>query len=157
MNPALRSVLVPQPAPPATGSRRPAAPDLPLNGFVAIADETTVVRDLIRPALVGRHESLVLLGFDARDCLSGWVRHSENTAGTVNWPGALVRDVIRDGRSITIQMAHNHPSGNPQPSGADLRLTRQIAQLLELVDMHLSDHLVLTGHGHFSFRRAGLI
>ena len=54
-------------------------------------------------------------------------------------------------------LAHNHPSGELSPSADDIFLTGQIANLFRMAGLVLSDHLILTDSGHFSFRAAGLL
>jgi DNA repair protein RadC len=51
--------------------------------------------------------------------------------------------------------AHNHPSGSPEPSEADLRLTRALTQALALVDVRVLDHFVVAGPLVHSFAEHG--
>ncbi|EDS87840.1 JAB domain-containing protein [Burkholderia pseudomallei] len=59
--------------------------------------------------------------------------------------------------STAIIVAHNHPSGETQPSPADQRLTAELAALLRLVDMRLLDHFIIGRGEPFSFAQAGLL
>ncbi|MBP7273148.1 MAG: DNA repair protein RadC [Saprospiraceae bacterium] len=53
---------------------------------------------------------------------------------------------------------HNHPSGNPQPSEADKKITTQLMQAAKLLDMQVLDHLVIAANGtYYSFSDAGLL
>uniref|UniRef100_B1XW19 DNA repair protein RadC n=1 Tax=Polynucleobacter necessarius subsp. necessarius (strain STIR1) TaxID=452638 RepID=B1XW19_POLNS len=54
-------------------------------------------------------------------------------------------------------MAHNHPSGNPLPSDADQELTKVLVNALQLVDIQLLDHCIVSGSGFFSFSDSGLM
>jgi DNA repair protein RadC len=54
-------------------------------------------------------------------------------------------------------MAHNHPSGDPRPSGDDLQATRRLARMLDAIDVRLVDHLVMTHHATTSLRAEGLM
>ena len=54
-------------------------------------------------------------------------------------------------------MVHNHPSGTLKPSNADKELTAKMKQALQLVDIKLLDHLILTQESYFSFGDEGLI
>ncbi len=55
-------------------------------------------------------------------------------------------------------MAHNHPSGEPWPSGADRVTTRRIADALHALGVRLHDHVIVGRHGaRWSFRAAGLL
>ena len=54
-------------------------------------------------------------------------------------------------------MVHNHPSGDPTPSRADVEMTRQVMQAAEAMGIVVHDHVVV-GHGeHASFKALGLI
>ena len=50
-----------------------------------------------------------------------------------------------------IILAHNHPSGNPNPSAADIDMTTTILQGGKYLDIKVLDHLILTEEGYFSF------
>ena len=55
-------------------------------------------------------------------------------------------------RAAAVAIAHNHPSGNSTPSNADVDMTKQLAQALDVVGIKLEDHLVITTNGYFSMR-----
>lgn len=52
---------------------------------------------------------------------------------------------------------HNHPSGDPTPSRADMEMTRQVRVAAAALGIALHDHLVVGRKGHVSFREKGLI
>lgn len=54
-------------------------------------------------------------------------------------------------------MMHNHPSGDPAPSRADIDLTRQIAEAGKRLGITVHDHLIIGATGHVSLRAKGLI
>lgn len=61
-------------------------------------------------------------------------------------------------------LTHNHPSGMPDPSAADSRITRQIRDASQVLDIHFFDHIILgevqndpLGIGYYSFRDAGML
>lgn len=66
---------------------------------------------------------------------------------TLAHPRDIFREVIRQGATRAI-IAHNHPSGNVDPSPEDLVLTRQLLQGAQLLAIPLLDHLIL-GHGNY--------
>lgn len=59
--------------------------------------------------------------------------------------------------SASVVLAHNHPSGDPNPSPDDIAVTRRVAQALETVDVELLDHLVIGNSRVVSFAASGLI
>lgn len=54
-------------------------------------------------------------------------------------------------------VVHNHPSGDPTPSQADIAMTRQLADAAAALGLVLHDHLIVARGGHTSFRSAGLL
>jgi len=89
------------------------------------------------------------------------------TSGTATAALAHPREVFRPaiiGGATAIICAHNHPSGDPAPSSADLHLTRQLREAAKTVDIDFIDHVILghadgdpVGLGYYSFRSAGLL
>jgi len=59
--------------------------------------------------------------------------------------------------SAAIIMVHNHPSGDPAPSRADIELTRHIAEAGKRLGIVLHDHVIMGATGHVSLRAQGLI
>ena len=57
--------------------------------------------------------------------------------------------------AASIMLAHNHPSGNPDPSPADHALTQALKQALALVDIRVLDHFVVAGKDVYSFAEHG--
>jgi DNA repair protein RadC len=54
-------------------------------------------------------------------------------------------------------LAHNHPSGDPQPSAADRQVTVRVATALRAIDVRLLDHLIIARNGTVSFAALGLL
>jgi DNA repair protein RadC len=61
------------------------------------------------------------------------------------------------GMATSIICVHNHPSGNLQPSDADLRITRNIKEAGKILDITVVDHLIIAPDGYFSFADNGKI
>jgi len=57
----------------------------------------------------------------------------------------------------SIIVAHNHPSGNLNPSEQDIEITKKIKQAGEIVDIKLLDHLIITDNNYFSFSDRGIL
>lgn len=75
-------------------------------------------------------------------------------AGTVVDAKVIFRRAI-EGLACSIILAHNHPSGNLNPSQADLSLTRKLVQAGETLDVAVLDHLIITGQGYYSLADEG--
>lgn len=95
------------------------------------------------------------------------LRRDEITSGTATnslvHPREVFREAIKAG-ACSIIAVHNHPSGDPAPSNADLQVTRQLREAARVVEIGLLDHVILgrtgadpAGRGYYSFREAGLL
>lgn len=71
-------------------------------------------------------------------------------------PREVFADVIAD-RAAAVIFAHNHPSGDLQPSEADLRMHEQLTEAAKILGLRVLDHVIVTRKGYFSFQEAGLI
>ena len=71
-------------------------------------------------------------------------------------PREVFADVIAD-RAAAVIFAHNHPSGELQPSEADLRIHDQLTEAGKILGLRVLDHVIVTRKGHYSFQEAGLI
>ena len=91
----------------------------------------------------------------------GQVRHflviDEGEIDAVSLPVKIVVEqaLINDCRGIIL--LHNHPSGDPRPSEADISATRILCRTTSTLDLHLVDHLIIGREACFSFRAAGLL
>lgn len=97
------------------------------------------------------HEELWCLPLDARSRLIGEPRvvSRGDIDGTDAGPRAFFRLALRAG-AATVIAVHNHPSGESDPSGADLAVTRALAAAGRTVGVELVDHLVIGDGGRFS-------
>lgn len=71
-------------------------------------------------------------------------------------PREIIGTAINRGAAALI-LVHNHPSGNPEPSKADIQMTRRIAEAARLMSITLHDHVIVGREGHVSLRAKGLI
>lgn len=71
-------------------------------------------------------------------------------------PREVFADVIAD-RAAAVIFAHNHPSGDLQPSEADLRLQDQLTEAGKILGIHVLDHIIVSRKGYYSFQEGGLI
>lgn len=78
------------------------------------------------------------------------------TTGTIVDAKIVFRNAMECGASGII-LAHNHPSGNKQPSSEDISLTRKLRSFGEMIDMPILDHLIVADNGYFSFADEGLM
>jgi len=81
---------------------------------------------------------------------------SGGLSGTVADPKVIFQHALKANASSII-LLHNHPSGNTQPSEADITLTRKMKECGKFLDLPVLDHLIVTTDGYFSFANEGLI
>ncbi len=95
------------------------------------------------------------------------IKLHEITSGTATaslaHPREVFREAIRD-NAVALIAAHNHPSGDPTPSAADIKITRQLRDSAVTLGIDLLDHVILgqpvrdpLARGHYSFRESGLL
>jgi DNA repair protein RadC len=80
--------------------------------------------------------------------------------GTINHTPVYVREVVKRALELSassIILVHNHPSGDPPPSRADIDITKQIIEAADKLSISVHDHLIVGKDGHLSLRAAGLV
>jgi len=80
--------------------------------------------------------------------------------GTVDHTPVYPREIIKRALELgasSIILVHNHPSGDPTPSKADIAMTREIAGAAKALSIAVHDHLVIGRGGHASFKSLGLL
>ncbi len=120
-------------------------------------DEPEEVYDYLRRRLDPHVEELLALLLDGRLTLLGEVRVARGGRGALAIvPADVLRPAVQAG-AAGILLAHNHPSGDPSPSKADVATTRQIQAAAQLLGVQLVDHLVIGDNSFVSLRLQGLL
>lgn len=129
---------------------------------------------LATPLSVYRHFQPLVAGLDVEKfwilCLNRkhrLLKRVEVTSGTATSSLAHPREIFREAircNAVALVAAHNHPSGDPAPSKADVDITRQMSDAAEVIGIQLLDHVIIGqpgadphGLGFYSFRDAGLL
>ena len=100
-------------------------------------------------------ESFFILLLNRANETIGYAKISQGgIVGTVVDKKILLKYVVESLASGII-LAHNHPSGNTNPSQADLNITKDLQQLCMLVDSEVLDHVILTADSFYSFADNG--
>jgi DNA repair protein RadC len=111
-----------------------------------------------RPRVVGgRRESFHVLCLNPRHLL---LRHVRVAVGSADQCPVDPREALAPAvacRASSLVLVHNHPSGDPEPSPADVALTRQLKEGARLLCIRLVDHLVVTEAGYVSMSARGLL
>ena len=82
------------------------------------------------------------------------------SSGTVDHTPVYPREILKRALELSasaIILVHNHPSGDPTPSKADIEMTRDIVKAAQALGITIHDHLVIGRKGHASFKTLGLL
>lgn len=80
--------------------------------------------------------------------------------GTVDGAAVYPREIVKSAlkhNAVALVLAHNHPSGLPEPSTADKRITERLVQACALVDIRILDHIIVADDKYVSFAKEGLM
>ena len=104
-----------------------------------------------------QQEKFAVLMLDVQNCLIGTQVITVGTATeTLVHPREIFRESIKQGATNLI-VAHNHPSGNLQPSQQDIELTQQLLEGAQYLDIPILDHIILGNGEHNSLRQGEYI
>lgn len=123
-----------------------------------LLDSPDKVRDYLALTLMPlKQEVFMVLFLDAQNRV---ITHEQLFKGTLSeaavYPREVVKKVIAHHAAAVI-LAHNHPSGVPEPSQADLALTQKLKEAVALIDVRILDHLIVAGNQMYSFAESGLL
>jgi DNA repair protein RadC len=114
--------------------------------------------DYIRASMAHlKVEQFHILFLDNRNRL---IADEAQQTGTVNHTPVYPREVIKralDLGASAIILVHNHPSGDPAPSKADIAMTREVVRAAEALGVAVHDHLIIGRGEHASFKALGLL
>ena len=108
------------------------------------------------------------MGFEAKegfrilflDKRSQIIADEVQQTGTVDHTPVYVRELLKRALELSANamvLVHNHPSGDPTPSRADIDMTKQIVAAAKPLGVAVHDHIIVGKQGHASFRGLGLI
>lgn len=126
-------------------------------GRVAVASPEAAAEVLVPLVGFRDRERCVAAFLDTRHRLLGTATVS---IGSIDHTFMAPREVFRDAllaNASALVLAHNHPSGDPEPSRDDEAVTRRLARAGEMLGVDLLDHLVVGGHGWTSLARRGVL
>jgi len=105
----------------------------------------------------GKVEEFHILFLDRKNVL---IKHERQQRGTIDHTPVYPREVIKralDLGAAALILVHNHPSGDPTPSKADIAVTQDIKKAAAPLGVALHDHVIIGRNGHTSLRDLGLI
>ncbi|HEY8567234.1 MAG TPA: DNA repair protein RadC [Beijerinckiaceae bacterium] len=118
----------------------------------------TAVLDYCRTAMAfAEREQFRLLFLDKRNAL---IADEVQQSGTVDHTPVYPREVVRRALELSASaliLVHNHPSGDPTPSSADVSMTREIIDVAKPLGISVHDHIIVGREGHASLKGLRLI
>jgi DNA repair protein RadC len=121
-----------------------------------LAAMTTVLAYLRSAMAFEDREQFRILFLDRRNKL---IADEVQTRGTIDHTPVYTREVLKRALELSasaIILAHNHPSGDPTPSKADVDMTKQIVEVATKLGVTVHDHIILGRDGHLSMKSAGI-
>jgi DNA repair protein RadC len=103
------------------------------------------------------HEEFRILFLDRKNVL---IADEVQGQGTVDHTPVYPREIVKRALELSasaIILVHNHPSGDPTPSRADIEMTRTIVAAAKALNISVHDHIVIGRGGHASFKAMGLM
>jgi len=103
------------------------------------------------------HEVFSVLFLDSQHRVT---RFEELFRGTIDAASVYPREVLKAAlayNAAAVILVHNHPSGDPEPSDADRRITERLKEVLGLMDIRVIDHVVVGSDGYRSFAEMGYL
>ncbi|MCA6423483.1 MAG: JAB domain-containing protein [Flavobacterium sp.] len=96
------------------------------------------------------YESFFILMLNRNNSTVGWAKISQGGIDSTVIDTIMVAKFCIDKLAKGVILCHNHPSGELRPSDADIRITKQISNALQLLGIKVQDHIILTSESYFS-------
>ena len=122
-----------------------------------IKDPQSVVKAISASIKDKAKEHFKLILLNARNKILGI---STISIGSLNASIVHPREVFKDAimhNAYSVVLAHNHPSGDPEPSEDDLTITKRFIEAGKILGIEVIDHIIISKNGFFSFKEKGLI
>lgn len=137
-----------------------------------VAGRYLAARMASQPRILNSRELLdyltLAIGHRRRECFVAVYLNAKNRVvssetlfeGSLTSSAVYPREVVNSAlacKAAAVIFAHNHPSGEPEPSGEDLRVTKKLVSALKVMGIAVHEHLVIGAGGHYSFAEHGHI
>jgi len=103
------------------------------------------------------YESFFLLLLNNANQTIGYAKISQGGVTSTVVDVKIIAKYVVDSLATGIILAHNHPSGNLNPSSADINITAKIKEAIKLFDVTVLDHIILTADSFYSFSNNDLM
>ena len=103
------------------------------------------------------YESFFLLLLNRNNQTIGYAKISQGGVNSTVVDIRIIAKYVVDSLATGIILAHNHPSGNLNPSQEDITITKKIVEAMKFFDVVVLDHIILTGQSYLSFQDGGYL
>jgi DNA repair protein RadC len=125
---------------------------------VSNEDAATVVRSVFNKDTMDWIEEVFIIFVNRRNAMLGFCKISTGgTAGAIVDPKVIFSLALKVPGTSGIIVAHNHPSGNTQPSREDKDLARKLVEGGKILEIAVIDFMIITDESYYSFRGEGLL
>ncbi len=136
------------------GRRRKESKEIKMEKLTNSLEAVNIMQPLLGDLM---HEEFWIIFLNRANGIIGKQQISKGgMSGTVADPRMIFKAAL-DQKAASIILCHNHPSGNNQPSAADVQLTKNISEGGKVLEITVLDHIIVTQHGFYSFADEGLI
>jgi DNA repair protein RadC len=109
------------------------------------------LRDRIDTGVINHKEFFWIILTTSANCILGLKQISSGNATSTLVCLKEIAQLCLLANASGCVLVHNHPSGTLKPSSQDIRLTRRVAEALDLIEVRLLDHFIITQEDYFSF------
>ncbi len=120
-------------------------------------DAADIVRSIIGEDKMDVREQVIILYFNAKNTLIGYHLHSIGTITSSPVDNKIILSIAVKTLASSIIIAHNHPSGNLEPSENDKKMTRKLKEASKVHHIRLLDSIIVTSKSCYSFHNDGLL
>jgi DNA repair protein RadC len=103
------------------------------------------------------YESFFLLLLNINNQTIGYAKISQGGVASTVVDVKIIAKYVVDSLATGIILAHNHPSGNLNPSSSDISITSKVKEAMKLFDVQVVDHIIVTADSFYSFANNGLM
>jgi len=101
-------------------------------------------------------ESVICIFLNRANNTIGWFKVSQGGLNGTVIDNRMILATALKCLAQSIIIAHNHPSGNTQPSDADINITKKLKDACQIMEINLLDHLIITSDSHYSMNDEGM-
>ena len=125
-------------------------------GFVVTSVKASA--EYLKPFFLGaKEECIYLMCLDSKNKVISCLQLQEGSGNTVYLPIRKAAEVAIACSAASVILSHNHPTGVPTPSHADIETTRMLKNALEPLGIYVSDHIIIAGDQYYSMRATGAL